>query len=66
MIAGIAIAVVAGVLLLAVCIYIGFYRKRKVKKTTLLPAEEHSILYGDGTCFLFFSPSICLFGFIRK
>lgn len=40
-------------LLLAVCIYIGLYRKRKVKDATLLPTEESSILPGQGICFLF-------------
>lgn len=66
MIAGISIAAVVGVLLLTVCIYIGFYRKRKVKEASLLPTEEHSLQPGHGTCFLFVSPFlpplfVCLF-----
>nr|AWI66667.1 lysine motif-containing receptor-like kinase 1-1 protein [Vitis vinifera]WBP50028.1 LysM receptor-like kinase 1-1 [Vitis vinifera] len=47
-IAGISIAAVVGVLLLTVCIYIGFYRKRKVKEAALLPTEEQTLQPGHG------------------
>lgn len=53
-IVGISIAAVAGLLLLAACIYIGFYRKRKVKEASLLPSGEHSVIPRNGTCFLIF------------
>ncbi|XP_050381548.1 lysM domain receptor-like kinase 3 [Argentina anserina] len=39
-IAGIIVGVIAGVLLVAGCVYFGFYRKKKVDTTVLLPSSE--------------------------
>ncbi|KAF8391587.1 hypothetical protein HHK36_023893 [Tetracentron sinense] len=50
-IAGISVAGVVGALFLAVCTYVGLYRRKKLKEASLLPAasEDNSIQRGDGS-----------------
>lgn len=48
-IAGISIAGVAGLALLAVCVYVGFYRKKKVKRAALLSATSQDLSVQSGS-----------------
>ncbi|KAK9222538.1 hypothetical protein WN944_010974 [Citrus x changshan-huyou] len=48
-IAGISIAGVAGLALLAVCVYVGFYRKKKVKRAALLSATSQDLSAQSGS-----------------
>ncbi|KAH9793350.1 Chitin elicitor receptor kinase 1 [Citrus sinensis] len=56
-IAGISIAGVAGLALLAVCVYVGFYRKKKVKRAALLSATSQDLSAQSGSGTLSFSAS---------
>ncbi|KAJ1410279.1 Serine-threonine/tyrosine-protein kinase, catalytic domain [Sesbania bispinosa] len=47
-IAGIAIGVVACLLLLAVCIYFGYFRKKKIQKEEFLAQDSNAFLAQDG------------------
>ncbi|KAK9924498.1 hypothetical protein M0R45_032864 [Rubus argutus] len=48
-IAGITVGVIVGILLLAGCVYFGFYRKKKVDTTLLLPSSEDQSLQNGRT-----------------
>ncbi|KAH9744878.1 Chitin elicitor receptor kinase 1 [Citrus sinensis] len=56
-IAGISIAGVAGLALLAVCVYVGFYRKKRVKRAALLSATSQDLSVQSGSGTLSFSAS---------
>ncbi|KAK7401248.1 hypothetical protein VNO78_12582 [Psophocarpus tetragonolobus] len=47
-IAGIAVGVVAVLLLLGVCIYVGYFRKKKIQKEELLPSDSSALFAPDG------------------
>ncbi|XP_038703409.1 lysM domain receptor-like kinase 3 [Tripterygium wilfordii] len=47
-IAGISVAAVAGVLLVSLCVYFGFYRKKKVKEAALLSTRSQDLLAPAG------------------
>ncbi|KAK7316573.1 hypothetical protein RJT34_00136 [Clitoria ternatea] len=47
-IAGIAIGVVAVLLLLGVCIYVGYFRKKKIQREELLPQDSSALFGQDG------------------
>ena len=60
-IAGVVLGAVAGIILLAFCVYVSFYRKKKAG-TKLLPAyEDHSSRDGRGMPLILFAPSSVLF-----
>ncbi|XP_020220445.1 lysM domain receptor-like kinase 3 isoform X1 [Cajanus cajan] len=46
-IAGIAVGVVAGLLLLGVCLYVGYFRKKKIRKVEL-PLDSSALFAQDG------------------
>ncbi|XP_027343427.1 lysM domain receptor-like kinase 3 [Abrus precatorius] len=47
-VAGIAVGVVVGLLFLGVCIYVGYFRKKKIQKEELLPQESSALFAQNG------------------